>query len=123
MKKIIFTLVAIVVISSFCSVQLPSARAEEAKTFIGKIESIRRAVKSKPPKWEHAMLTVVADSGEKTIVYVIKATVVTDASGKDMSEGGKKFGAFSLKKGERIEVKYSTVKKDHNEAISIRCLD
>lgn len=122
-RKIFLALIAVAFISSLCFAADQSAKADKSKTLIGKIESIKRVVKSSPPKWEHAILTVVADSGEKTIVYARKATVVTDTSGKDMSEGGKKFGVFSLKEGKRIELKYLTVKKGHNEAISIRCLD
>ncbi len=110
-------------VSSETTQPVHETTGQTGNTITGKIESIKRYFKSSPPKWEHAMLTVVADSGEKTIVYVIKATIVTDAYGKDMSEGGRKFGVFSLKEGERIEIKYSTLKKDHNEAISIHCLD
>jgi hypothetical protein len=107
---------------------IPKKQPAQEKTgqaeniFTGRIESIKRYMKSSPPKWEHAMVTVAADSGEKTIVYVIKATLVTDALGKDLSTGGK-FGVFSLKNDECIEVKYLTVKKDHNEAILIHRLD
>lgn len=77
----------------------------------------------KPPKWIYAIVTVLADSGEKMAVYAIKATSVTDASGNDMNEGGKKLGALFLKKGERVEVRYATLDNDRSEASSIRCLD
>ena len=132
MKKMLFVLIAIAFVSSLCFAEEPAVKADEVKTFTGKIESVRKLM-GKPPKWTHAEFTVLADSGEKMIIYVIKATVVTDASGKDMNEGGKKLGALLLKKGERIEVKYSTeleygvgisfAKKDRNEATSIRCLE
>ncbi|MDD5454728.1 MAG: hypothetical protein PHW62_04435 [Candidatus Ratteibacteria bacterium] len=109
-------------VSSETTQPVVETTGQTGNTITGKVESIKRYMKSSPPKWEHAMLTVVADNGEKTIVYVIKATFVADASGKDMSKGGR-FGVFSLKGGERIEVKYSTVRKDHNEAVSIHCLE
>jgi len=122
MRKILFALIAVAFSSSLCFAQEPSAAVDAIKTVTGKIETIRRAMKSRPPKWEHAMVTVTADSGERTVVYAVKATLVTDVSGKDMSAGGR-FGVFSLKNGQRVEVKYLPVKRDHNEAISIRCLD
>ena len=122
MKKIFILLFALVTINFFCPVQFPSAMAEEIKIFTGKIDSVKRYFKSTPPKWEHAMVTIITDGGEKIVVYAVKATVVADLSGNDMCQGGKRFGTLSLKEGERVEVKYSTVKRDHNEAISIRCV-
>jgi hypothetical protein len=125
MKKILLVLIAVAFVSSLCFAAEPQATADEAKTFTGKIESIAK-VMGKPPKWLYAILTVVADSGEKIIIYVPKATAVIDISGNDMAEGGKKFGALLLKKGERVEVKYATgtlMIKSRNEGLSIRCLD
>ncbi len=123
MRKIPLALIAMALIGSLSFAADEPAQADRIKTLTGKIESIRRVIKKSPPKWEHAVLTVVADSGEKMFVYVRKGTVVADASGKDMSEGGKKFAGFSLKEGQRIEIKYFTVKEKHNEAVSVRCLD
>jgi len=123
MKKMLLALIAVAFVSSFCFIQPPSAKAaDEVKTFTGKIESFTKLM-GKPPKWIYGKFTVVADSGENMIIYVIKATAVTDASGKDMTEGGKKLGALFLKKGERVEVNYSTIDNGRNEATSIRCLD
>ncbi len=128
MKKILLALIAVVFVSSLCFAEEPSEKVDEVKTFTGKVEKITKLM-GKPPKWIYCKIDVVSDSGEKTLIYVVKATAVTDTSEKDMTEGGKKLGAIFLKKGERIEVKYSTVKKawneatDWNEAISISCLD
>lgn len=123
MRKILLVLVAAAVAGSFCFIHLPSATAaDEAKTFTGKVISIEKRM-GKPPKWIYAIVTVLADSGEKMAVYAIKATSVTDASGNDMNEGGKKLGALFLKKGERVEVRYATLDNDRSEASSIRCLD
>lgn len=122
MKKILLALTAVAFIGAFCFVRLPQARAEEAKTFVGKVESVAKRI-GKPPKWIYALLAVTADSGEKMAVHVIRATAVTDASGKDMCDGGKKLGAIFIKKGQRVEVKYSVLKDGRNEAVSVRCLD
>ena len=122
MRKMLLVLTAIAFIGSFCFVQLPQAKAEETKTFVGKVGSVEKRI-GKPPKWTYAILTVVADGGEKMAIHVIRATAVTDASGNDMCEGGKKLGAILIKKGQRVEVKYSTIGNGRNEAISIRCLD
>lgn len=122
MKKMILTLIVFAFISSLCFVQQPSTKADEVKTFTGKIESFTKLM-GKPPKWIYGKFTFVADSGENIIIYVIKATAVADVSGNDMTEAGKKLGALFLKKGERIEVNYSIIDNGRNEAISIRCLD
>ncbi len=122
MKKILLVLIAVAFVSSLCWAAEPSAKADEAKTLIGKIESIAK-VMGKPPKWLYAILTVVSDSGEKVVAYVGKGSSVSDAAGADMNEGGKKLGALFLKKGERVEVKYVTgtlMIKSRNEAIEIR---
>jgi len=125
MKKIFFALLAVVFIGSFCFIRPDSAEADEPKTITGKVESVQK-VMGKPPKWLYAIVTVVNDGGEKTAVYVPKSAAVTDASGQDMTEGGKKLGAIFLKKGARVEVEYVTgtlTIKSHNECIAIRCLD
>lgn len=99
MKKMLFVLIAIAFVSSLCFAAEPAVKADEVKTFTGKIESVRKLM-GKPPKWTYAEFTVVADSGEKTIIYVLRATAVTDASGQDMCESGKR-GAIFIKKGEQ----------------------
>jgi len=123
MKKLLLALLAVAFVSYFCFFQPPSVKAtDEVKTFTGQIGSFTKLM-GKPPKWIYGKFKVTAESGENMIIYVLKATAVTDASGKDMTEGGKKLGALFLQKGERIEVDYSTIDNDRNEAISIRCLD
>ncbi len=106
MKKILLTLIAVAFVSSLCFVAEPSANADEAKTFTGKVESIQKGI-AKPPKWTYTRITFVTDSGEKILVHAIQATKVIDLSGKDITEGGKIFAAVYLKKGQRVEVKYS----------------
>ncbi len=115
MKKIFFVLLAIAVISSFCFVQLPSVRADEAKTFIGKIESARPNM-GRPPKWMYAKATLVADNGEKLDIYFLGATIITDVDGKSIN-------GSAPKRGKKVEVKYSTAENGRNEAITIRYLD
>lgn len=122
MKKMFLALLVLAFAGSASFAQQPQAKTNEVKTFTGKIESIEKRL-GKPPKWEYARFTLLSDSAEKIIISAIKATAVNDAAGKDLTEGGKKFGGFSLKKGERVEIKYSTGPNGRNEAISIRCLD
>lgn len=109
-------------VSSETTPPVRETAGQTGNTCTGKIESIQKRF-GKPPKWEYARITVIADTGEKMIISAIKATAVTDAVGKDLNEDGSKFGALSLKKGERIEVKYSTEANSRNEAISIHGLD
>src|SRR4030042_4209549 len=106
MRKILLVLIVAAFAGSLFLDQRASA-ADETKIVTGKLESVQK-VMGKPPKWLYAIITVVADSGEKTVVYVPKAATVTDVSGKDMTEGGKKLGAIFLKKGQRVEVNYVT---------------
>ena len=112
MKKIICALTAIAFVSSLCFVQLPLAMADEVKIFIGKIESVRPML-GKPPKWTYAKATVVSDSGEKTDIYFIGATAITDIDGRSIN-------GSAPKKGKKVEVKYSTAENGRNETISIR---
>jgi hypothetical protein len=97
---------------SLCFIQPPSAKASEAKTFIGQIEKVTLLI-SQPPKWTYAKFTAVADNGEKKDIYVLKATAMTDVDGKPIK------GA-ALKKDKKVEVKYTTAENGRNEASSIR---
>ncbi len=122
MKKILFVLFAIAVVGSLCFIQLPSARADETKTFIGNIEQVIPTL-GRPPTWTYCKIVVVADNGEKVTFFVMKATAIYDTAGKDTS------GKEPLKKGKRVEVKYSiitngsAVTNGKNGAVSIRYLD
>ena len=115
MKQILVALFADAAITYFCSVQLPSANADEAKTFIGKIESARPML-GKPPKWTYAKFTAIADNGEKVDIYMLGATVITDVAGKAIN-------GSAPKKNKKVDVKYSTAGNGRNEAISIHYLD
>ncbi len=89
-------------------------------TFTGRVESVKKML-PKPPYWRLALLTVVSDSGETKSIDIVSDTAVIDASGKDMGKGK---GAWHLKNGGRIEVKYSPAANNgHDKAESIHCLD
>jgi hypothetical protein len=100
----------------------------EAKIFIGKVEEITKTIHR---TWGgvYCKILVVADSGENYTSFVFGTTAVTNPAGKDMTEGGSKLAGIFLKKGERIEVKYSTITdgssitNGQNGATSIHCLD
>ncbi|MDD4980791.1 MAG: hypothetical protein PHC54_05970 [Candidatus Omnitrophica bacterium] len=89
-------------------------------TFTGRVESVKKML-PRPPYWRLALLTAVADSGEMRSIDIVSDTAVRDASGKDMGKGR---GAWHLKNGGRIEVKYSpSANNGHDKAVSIHCLD
>ena len=129
MKKIVFALIAVTFAGSLCFVSQPSLKAaDEAKTLAGKIES-KKMTMSRSPSGPYCKMTVAPDSGEKVEFFVMGTTSVTDASGKDLNDGGKMHGAMLLKMGERVEVKYSTITdgssitNGKNGAESIKALD
>lgn len=118
MKKILFALLIIVAMSSFCSPRMSSLRADEIKTFIGTIESFQPTF-GRPPKWPIARFTAVAESGEKIEIYVLgKDTTVIDIDGKSIENKRPQVG-------KKVEVKYSTGAHEiyggqRYEAISVR---
>ena len=121
MKKILFVLFTLTFISFFCFTRLPSAKAEETKTFIGKIESFK-PVLGRPPKWTFAKFTAVADNGEKKEIWIlgvsgVSPTSVTDLDGKPMDKSGYN---HRPQVGKKVDVKYSTAENGRDEAISIR---
>lgn len=136
MKKVLFVLFSIFVINAFCPVILRSAKADEAKTFVGVVKSFAYGFgfKSGPPLWPLGMIEVVADDGQKNNFLFIGsgrpgATVFYDTDGKDLGavtegltrlEAGKKAGM-----GKKVEVTYTTPAETarfihRNLAISVR---
>lgn len=101
--------------------QLAQERAgQTGNIFTGRVESVKKML-PKPPYWRLALLTVTGDNGEMRSIDIVNDTAVTDASGKDMGKGR---GAWRLKNGERIEIKYTPAANNgHDKAVSIRCLD
>jgi len=93
---------------------------QTGNTFTGRVESVKKML-PKPPYWRLALLTVTGDSGEMRSIDIVNDTAVTDASGKDMGKGR---GAWHLKNGERIEIKYAPAANNgHDKAVLIRSLD
>jgi hypothetical protein len=90
------------------SAQQPSAVTGEAKIFIGKVEKITPTIR-RTSEGPYCKILVVADNGENYTFFVFGTTSVTDSAGKDMTEGGSKLAGILLNKGERIEVRYSTI--------------
>ena len=86
--------------------QPPSTITGEAKIFIGKVEKITQTIR-RTSEGPYCKILVVADNGENYTFFVFGTTSVTDSAGKDMTEGGSK--CMLLTKGERIEVRYSTI--------------
>lgn|GEM_PF-1757314 len=110
------------------STQTPAATTVgQSNIFIGTVEKVTPTVGRRPEE-PRCKILAVADSGEKSLFFVPKNSPVTDVAGRDMSEGGM-IGGLLLKKGQRIEIKYSIITNDsiitngQNGADSIRCLD
>jgi hypothetical protein len=84
------------------------AGGDQANSFIGKLKSITTLIVHTRSN-AYAKMEAVADNGQTLTFYVYPATTVTDASDNDLNKGGKYFGGLFLKKGRRIEVKYSVI--------------
>lgn len=84
------------------------AGSDQANSFTGKLKSITTLIVHTRSN-AYAKMEAVADDGQTLTFYVYPATAVTDASGNDLTRGGKYFGGLFLKKGRQIEVKYSVI--------------
>lgn len=101
-------------------VQQPSAKGEETKIFIGKVEKVTPLLGG----WSapYNKIVVTDDKGTQETFYVMRATVITDASGKDISGSG-------TKRDKKVEIKYSiitggsSITNGKNGADSIKYLD
>lgn len=121
MKKAYFVLFVMLATSCFCAVRLPLAIADEIKTFLGTIESIRPCM-SRPPKWYCATFVAVADNKESKEFWILglsgsRPTSVTDFEGKPMDKPGYN---HRPQVGKKVEVMYTISENGHNDAISIR---
>jgi hypothetical protein len=76
-------------------------------TITGKVEKTTPTI-HRTSEGPYCKISVVADNGENYTFFVFGTTSVTDSAGKDMTEGGSKLAGMLLK-GERIEVRYSTI--------------
>jgi len=85
-----------------------SAGGDQVNSFTGKLES-KTTLIMRSRSSSYSKMVAVADSGQKLTFYVYATTSVTDASGNDLNKGGKYLGGNFLKKGQRIEVKYSVI--------------
>jgi autotransporter adhesin len=76
----------------------------------------------KPPAWTYNKIVVNDDKGTQETFFVMKATVITDVSGKDISGSG-------VTKDKKVEIKYSiitngsSITNGKNGADSIKYLD
>jgi hypothetical protein len=84
------------------------AGSDQANSFTGKLESTTRLIMQTRSS-AYARIAIVGDDGQTLTFYVFATTSVTDADGKDLNKGGKYLGGNFLKKGTRIEVKYSVI--------------
>ncbi|MGD0279753.1 MAG: hypothetical protein ABSC11_10655 [Smithella sp.] len=82
------------------SAQQPSAKGEETKIFIGKVEKVTPLLGG----WSapYNKIVVTDDKGIQETFYVLRATVITDAGGKDISGSG-------TKRDKKVEIKYSII--------------
>ncbi|HME58455.1 MAG TPA: hypothetical protein VKF63_08955 [Terracidiphilus sp.] len=85
-----------------------SASGDQANSFTGKLKS-KTALIMQRRSSAYAKMEAVADDGQTLTFYAFASTSVTDASGNDLNKGGKYLGGNFLKKGQRIEVKYSVI--------------
>jgi hypothetical protein len=81
---------------------------DQANSFTGKLKS-KTALIMQRRSSAYAKMEAVADDGQTLTFYAFTSTSVTDASGNDLNKGGKYLGGNFLKKGQRIEVKYSVI--------------
>jgi hypothetical protein len=102
------------------SAQQPSAGTGEAKIFTGKVEKVTPLLGGwKAP---YNKIVVTDDKGTQETFFVMRATVITDASGKDFSGSG-------VKRDKKVEVKYSiitngsSITNGKNQADSIKYLE
>ncbi len=84
------------------------AQSQPGETFTGTIELVQ-AVRHRIITHPFKKITVVDANGQKNIFFVFGTTPVFDTTGKELNEGGDKVGAFFLKKGQRVEVKWSII--------------
>lgn len=92
------------------------AGVDGTKTFTGKIIEVAPVLLKHPPRYSFCRIQIVSDNGGKSGFFVPRATIITDLNGKDIS--GKWPG-----KGERVEIKYYTLKPgkdDRTYTVSIR---
>ena len=135
MKKILFVLLAILAIGSFCSVQLPLAGADETKTFVGTIKSFPYGFRfrSGPPLWPFGMIEVSGDNGRQNNFLIVgsgpRATIFYDIDGKSLgtvtASLSKTEVANKVEIGKKVEVAYATPPEtarfiNPNLAISVR---
>ena len=123
MKKILLAVIGVLFVSSLCFAQQPSAKADETKTFTGKIIDVTPVLLVLPPRWSFCSIVVVSDNGEKSRIFIRRVTTIIDLTGKDISRRWS--GKGERKIGERVEVKYLILKasgNDRNYAVSIHYL-
>ena len=117
MKKILFALLIILVSDSFCSVQLPSAQAEEAKTFVGTVKRFA----STNPLWYGgdvwSKIDAESANGDNVTFIIFKDTAIYDIGDRKIDH---------IKRNQKAEIKYSLITAGNNmtngknRAISIR---
>ncbi|HTZ11019.1 MAG TPA: hypothetical protein VMD04_01380 [Candidatus Margulisiibacteriota bacterium] len=121
MRRIIFSLLAFVSVTSLCFAQQAQAPVSqpasqtvkapvESKTFTGKVELVMVGDPAKGTKTE---LTVVSDDGVKSS-FIVKGTAAITA--KD----GKAVTLSDIKKDSRVTVEYMTNQAGINKAQSIK---
>ncbi|MDD5594918.1 MAG: hypothetical protein PHY94_01610 [Candidatus Omnitrophica bacterium] len=125
MKKITFSLLAFLSVTSLCFAQQAQAPVSQPvvtktsqapvvkKTFSGKVDSVTIGDVKKGTKSE---LTVVADNGEKLSFAIRSGTPIND-------KGTKILNLRELKKDDKVIVEYTTSAKGTNRAQSVKIVE
>ena len=105
MKKILFTLLAIMFVSSLCfagqkvvSPVKTTSTSAEVKTFTGNVESITLGDAAKKTKSE---IIVVDDKGQSLSKVVSSSTAIYDKAGQQIS-------LDKIMKGDKVTIEYSS---------------
>jgi len=120
MKKILFAVLAITLVSSLCFAQqatAPTTKAAsittETKTFTGKADSVSLGDAAKGTKSE---IIVMADNGQKMNFVVKAGTPITTKDGKAIT-------LTDIKKDNKVSVEYTMSKMGAHKAQSIKLVE
>jgi hypothetical protein len=120
MKKIIFSLLAFLFVSSLCFAQpvaqptapagYPIAKPVEIKTVTGQVDSV---VIADPAKKTMSEIVVVNEKGQKLSFTVRLSTAIFTKEGKEIT-------LSEIKKDSKVTIEYTTSAAGTNRARSIR---
>lgn len=118
MKRTLFMLLALMSIGAVCFAEPPAApvapaqmppKMIEVKTVTGTVDSVSAADPAKNTKSE---VMITDETGNKMSFAVKMTATIYDATGKSI-------GLWGIMKGEKVKVRYMTIKENVNEAVAI----